>query len=99
MRIRLFIEQLALIGALSSLVLAALWPHVRPLAFSIWSRMRNLDILNWRKEDTTHHTDDWNVPKMYGSLANPPRLRGYTLKRPNVSICWLISAGALYSAQ
>lgn len=73
----LIIEQLTLFGSLCAVVLAVLWPHVRPLLSELYKQYRTL-FDNHEHSQELKHTS-YNVQEH-------PRLNGYTLNRRSVSI-------------
>lgn len=77
----IFFEQLALIGAMSALVLAALWPHVKPILGSLIDRM-NAHIS--QKGSPKLETNDLNRLENHISKEHP-RLRGHSLRKTTTS--------------
>jgi hypothetical protein len=75
----LFLKQLALIGALSTLVLAGLWPHVRPIVKAC------IDYLLANFGNLFGYSEQDRAAAAGGPIRRPihdhPRLSGYTLRR------------------
>lgn len=72
----LFIKQLALVGALSSLVISVLWPHARPFLEAIYNKIGTILNKDWETVQ-----DDELVGSVRRSIDDHPRLCGYSLQR------------------
>lgn len=78
--LKVFIEQFALIGALSTVVLAALWPHARVLVLPMLSKL-------FKHPNSNHLDNNQNNHDSTGQFADKrpiedhPRLGGRTLRR------------------
>lgn len=78
----LFLEQLVLIGALSMLVLAVLWPHAKPLLLQFFNKFLSpISDTFYENANKAEQITDKSRGKNRRPINDHPRLSGRSLRR------------------
>lgn len=74
--LRIFLEQLAFISTLASLVAALLWPHLKPLLDWIWFRIAGSLLTEKQQEQTNDPAWSNRLERKQNNVPEHPRLNG-----------------------